>query len=304
MFTLAHLSDLHATSLEGLRPGDLVGKRLLGWLSWQVRRRRIHRPEILASLLEDLRDAAPDHVVVTGDLTHVALEGEFAAARLWLERIGDPGFLSVVPGNHDAYVAVPFDAAWGHWREYLASDSEPKEAASATGPVEFPTLRVRGPLALVGLNTATPTGPFQATGRVGAEQLGRLERLLEKLGDSGLWRVVLLHHPPTEGAVPRRRALTDQAAVRNVLSRAGAELVLHGHAHRTLLSELDGPRGPIPVVGARSGSDMGSRPGKRAQYHLYRFEPGGDRPRVHLAIRGYDPTTHRFHAEQGRWLLC
>ena len=303
MFTLAHLSDLHATSLEGVRPRDLVGKRLLGWLSWQVRRRRIHRPEILAGLLEDLRSAAPDHVVVTGDLTNVALEGEFAAARRWLERIGDPGFLSVVPGNHDAYVALPFGAAWAHWREYLASDAERTEAASASAPVEFPTLRVRGPLALVGLNTATPTGLFQATGRAGEEQLGRLERLLEKLADSGLWRVLLLHHPPTEGAVARRRALLDAAAVREVLSRAGAELVLHGHAHRTLLGELEGPRGPIPVVGARSGSDLGSRPGKRAQYHLYRFEPGSHRPRIHLAIRGYDPSAQRFHAEQGRCLL-
>jgi 3',5'-cyclic AMP phosphodiesterase CpdA len=301
MFTLAHLSDLHATRLEGARPLGLAAKQLLGWLSWHLRRRRIHRPEILEGLVEDLQASAPDHVVVTGDLTNLALEGEFAAARRWLERIGDAGLLSLVPGNHDAYVPVPFAATWALWREYLASDRE--GAGCAVGaPVEFPTLRVRGPLALVGLNTATPTGPFLATGRAGGEQLARLGRLLEELAGSGLWRVLLLHHPPTEGA-SRRRALTDAPALREVLGKAGAELVLHGHAHRTLLGELPGPSGPIPVVGARSGTDAGSRPGKLAQYHLYRFEPGGDRPRIHLSIRAWDPASLRFRSGEGRWLL-
>lgn len=297
MFTLAHLTDLHATPLPGAPLRGLALKQLLGWLSWQVRRRHVHRPEVLNGLLEDLRTEAPDHVAVTGDLTNVALEPEFPAARRWLERIGDAGFVSLVPGNHDAYVPLAFGVSWSHWRDYLASDED-----LAGAPVEFPTLRVRGPLALVGVNTALPTGPLQASGRAGAAQLGRLERLLEKLADSGLWRVLLLHHPPTEGAAPRR-ALSDAAAVRDVLAKAGAELVLHGHAHRTLLRELPGPRGPIPVVGARSGSDAGSKPGKRAQYHLYRFEPGPDRPRIQLSIREWDPGSQRFkEVEQGRCL--
>ncbi len=299
MFRLAHLTDLHATPIAGVRLPDLALKQLLGWLSWQVRRRHIHRPEILAGLVEDLHGEAPDHVVVTGDLTNVAHAGEFAAARRWLERIGDAALLSVVPGNHDAYVAAPFAASWALWREYLASDREGPDCAGSA--VEFPTLRVRGPLALVGLNTATPTGPLLATGQVGAEQLARLEERLEELAGSGLSRVLLLHHPPTEGAVPRR-ALTDAGAVRAVLARAGAELVLHGHAHRTLLGELPGPRGPIPVVGARSGTDAGRRPGRSAQYHLYRFEGPGDRPRIHLSIRAWDPASRRFQPGEARWL--
>jgi 3',5'-cyclic AMP phosphodiesterase CpdA len=297
MFTLAHLSDLHATPLARARLRDLALKQRLGWLSWHARRRRHHRPEVLEGLLEDLRGEAPDHVAVTGDLTNVGHVSEFPAARLWLERLGDAGFVSLVPGNHDAYVPLAFAAGWAHWREYLAPDSDAEAAGASPGaggsPVGFPTLRVRGPLALVGVNTALPTGPLLATGRVGADQLARLERLLEKLAATGLWRVVLMHHPPCEGAVPRR-ALTDAAPVREVLARAGAELVLHGHAHRTLIREIPGPRGPIPVVGARSGSDAGSRPGKRAQYHLYRLEPGADGPRIELSIREWDPQTRRF----------
>ncbi len=301
MFSIGHLSDLHATPLR-LRSGlELLNKRFFGWLSWRMKRRRAHRPQVLEALLADLRSAAPDHVVITGDLTNVALEEEFPEARRWLDRIGRPESVSVVPGNHDAYVRVPYADSWGHWEEFMVSDG-----GNGRG-VEFPTLRVRGPAAVVGVSSAAPTAPFLATGAVGPEQLARLDRCLAELADSSLFRVVLLHHPPCEGAVSPRRALTDGALLREVLARRGADLVLHGHSHRTRVGSLAGPDGPIPVVGVRSASDVGSRQGRRAQYHVYRVErqerPGG-RPRfgVTMSIRGYDPATGRFAAEGERAL--
>jgi 3',5'-cyclic AMP phosphodiesterase CpdA len=129
--------------------------------------------------------------------------------------------------------------------------------------------------------------------------------LLTGLADSQLCRILLLHHPPTPGAVSARRALTDADALRDVLRRTGVDLVLHGHGHRTLIGELDGPAGPIPVVGARSSSDVGLRPEKRAQYHLYEIEPapaGARRFQIRLRIRGWDPAARRFAAEAERLL--
>ena len=73
---------------RGITP--LLGKRGLGWLSWQLRRRHVHRPEVLEALLLDLEHARPDHVVVTGDLTNISLPEEFEIARGWLERLGAP----------------------------------------------------------------------------------------------------------------------------------------------------------------------------------------------------------------------
>jgi 3',5'-cyclic AMP phosphodiesterase CpdA len=111
----------------------------------------------------------------------------------------------------------------------------------------------------------------------------------------------MIHHPPTEGTVSERRALTDAGALRCVLRRTGADLILHGHGHRTLIGSVEGPSGPIPVVGARSSSDVGHRPDKRAQYHLYEIEPdeagGARRFRIRLRIRGWDPSTRRFAPE-------
>ena len=298
MFSVGHLSDLHATPVRIRDPRELAGKRLLGWLSWHVRRSRVHRPDVLEALIEDLHRSAPDQIVVTGDLTNVACEQEFVAARAWLERIGTAAQVSIVPGNHDAYVEIPREVSWDHWSEFLRSDPQP--GASGASHAEFPTLRVRGAAAFVGLSTAQPTAMGLATGELGGAQLARLERMLLELRDSPLCRILLLHHPPTPDAVSARRALTDAEALRALLRRTGVDLVLHGHGHRTLIGSLEGPTGPIPVVGARSSSDVGHHPDKRAQYHLYDIEPahaGPQRFQIRLRIRGWDPAERTFVPE-------
>lgn len=296
LVTLGHVSDLHATPVRPGRLQPLLSKRALGWLSWTLRRRRRYRPEVLEALVRDLEQTAPHQVAVTGDLTNVALEEEFPAAAAWLARLGPPSRVNVIPGNHDAYVAVPAERGWDLWRDYLASDPEARSFGPA--PADgFPSLRLRGPLALVGLCTARPTAPLLATGHVGGDQLARLGDLLEALRDAGRCRVVLVHHPPQPGVVSSRRALDDAAALCDVLRRTGAELVLHGHLHRVRVDRLEGPDGPIPVVGVPSASHTGPGPEKCAAYHLYDIEMrAGARPRIRMRTRAYDPASGRFAA--------
>src|SRR3546814_219473 len=109
MFKLAHISDPHLGPLPPVRVAELLNIRFFGWLSWGRRRRALHRPEVLAALAADLAVLAPDHLVVTGDLTNIALPGEFVQVGRWLEGLGAPEGVTVVPGNHDAYVAVPWE---------------------------------------------------------------------------------------------------------------------------------------------------------------------------------------------------
>lgn len=310
MFCLGHLSDLHATPVIIDSPNQLLNKRFFGWLSWRLRRRKVHRTAVLEALIADLKEAAPDHLAVTGDLTNISLAGEFAAARVWLERLGSPRDVSIVPGNHDAYVGVPTSSSWNLWSEYWVSDAADSGLGApfdADPREQFPTLRVRGPLAVVGLCSALPTPIADASGTLGDDQLDRLERMLSDLNDSDLCRVVSIHHPISPGATHERRELRDAAALRSVLHRVGAELVIHGHNHRTLLAEIEGPNDAIPVVGVRSSSDVGREPHKRAQYHVYAFEriggPGRPRFRIALRIRGYDPASGRFRAEGGQELV-
>ena len=128
-FTLAHLSDPHLPPLPAVRLAELAGKRVLGYLNWTRNRHKFHRREVLDALVSDLRAERPDHIAVTGDLVNLALEAEFAPSRAWLESIGTADRVTVIPGNHDAYVRATrhcFAKAWGN---YLHGDDAQGGAA-------------------------------------------------------------------------------------------------------------------------------------------------------------------------------
>ncbi len=284
MFTLAHFSDPHIGPLPPARLSELVSKRFLGWLSWQHRRRRVHRREILDALASDLLAQAPDHVVVTGDLTNIALPAEFTQAAKWLRRLGEADRITVVPGNHDAYVAVPWEYGLARWSDFMSGD-----AGRGANGIGFPFLRRRGAVAIIGLSTALPTPPGSAAGALGPEQLERLEPCLETLGREAVFRCVLLHHPPLEGIVSRRKRLLDAEGFRQILGRTGAELVLHGHDHSFNEAELVGPRGAIPVVGVPSASARGGGRRPAAHYHLYGIERREGAWQIEVRARGLRP---------------
>lgn len=272
-FTLAHLSDPHLTSLRGIKPIELANKRILGYLSWHRRRRRIHRKEVLDALVADIRAFGPDHLAVTGDLTHVGLPAECEVASAWLSDLGRSDRVSLVPGNHDRYVADRYDRTVGLWREYFRGDA---------GETDFPFLRRRGPIALIGLDTAVPTAPLLASGRVGAAQRKRFAELLIESGAAGLFRVVLLHHSPLRtGHVPRKR-LSDAVELTDILVKSGAELVIHGHGHEERIDRIAGAGGPMLVVAVPSASHSVIG---RAGWNQYRITGAPGRWRLDVEMR-------------------
>ena len=281
--------------MSGLALVRLRPKRALGWLSWHLRRRRRYRPAVLEALLADLAQTAPDQIAITGDLTQIALEGEFREAAGWLARFGSPDRVSAIPGNHDAYVPVPNERGWQLWSAYLESDRSAAVFRGESDP-PFPSVRVRGEIALVGICTAEPTPPFTATGRVGRDQLARLDGVLARLGAAGLCRVLLIHHPPVAGLTSRWRSLRDAGALGEVLRRRGAELVLHGHLHRTTRAALLGPAHPIPVCGVPSASHAGPNPARSAAYHLYEIDGERGSYSIRRRVRAWDPAIGRFTA--------
>ena len=187
-FTLAHLSDPHLPPLPSARLRDLAGKRALGYLNWTRNRHKYHRRDVLDALVADLKAQRPDHIAVTGDLVNLALETEFTPAAAWLESVGAPQHVTVIPGNHDAYVRATKHRFAGTFADYLRGDAE-------AGVTSYPFVRRRGPLALIGLSSAVPTAPFMATGRLGRAQLDALDRILAQLSAEQAFRVLLVHHP-------------------------------------------------------------------------------------------------------------
>ena len=101
-FLLAHLSDVHLAPMPGLPLSHINVKRALGAANWWRHRRHVHTREVLDAIVADMRAQHPHHVAVTGDLVNLGLPAEHVAALRWLEMLGPPSQVSVVPGNHDA----------------------------------------------------------------------------------------------------------------------------------------------------------------------------------------------------------
>jgi 3',5'-cyclic AMP phosphodiesterase CpdA len=290
MFVLAHLSDLHLASRPRL--AELIGKRGLGFINWQRKRKYIHRAEIADAIVRDLKGLAPDHIAMTGDLVNLSLDDEYRRARAWLDALGPPHDVTVVPGNHDVYVRAVVPSPAAYWGDYMRGDD---------GREGFPFVRRRGDVALIALSTAIPTGPFMATGRLGERQLAELADTLDKT--RGLFRIVMIHHPPLSPAKRHLRRLTDAAGLRRVLAEHGAELLVHGHDHRRALVWLDGPdRSKIPAAGVPSVSARaphGDEDG--AGYTIFRIDGGKGAWRCEMIARqrGEDGTI----SEAGRQIL-
>jgi 3',5'-cyclic AMP phosphodiesterase CpdA len=259
---------------------------------------------VLPALVSDLHRQAADHVVVTGDLTNISLPSEFTNARRWLDDLGHPKGVSVVPGNHDAYIAVPWDRSLQHWSPFMSgvTGEDEEDEAHPESYADFPFLRLRGDVAILGVSTACPTPPGSAAGRIDKGQLSRLSGRLEELGRRGLFRVVLMHHPPLPGDSKPRTQLEESAAFREVIARHGAELVLFGHTHRSTLAKLVTPAGHAPAVGVPSASAKPHAGKDHARYHLYRIAREGNGWRLHVEVRGVTRSLDGF-ATEGRFLL-
>ena len=292
--SFAHFSDPHNPLPPDVAARMLLNKRFLGYRSWRRKRHLRHRPEVLAALLADIAAAAPDHILITGDLVNIALPDEFAAARRWLETVGPPRDVTVIPGNHDAYVRVPLEEGIGQWAPWMLGDGMRE--------LSFPFVRRRGPVAFVLLSTAAPSLPLLATGKLGEAQLVAVEGILADLRQQGLFRVLALHHPPEDHPTKPRKALRDRAALRAIIAREGAELVLHGHQHHSHFGLIDGPHGKIPVLGVPSASMVLDPPkGEEARWNLFDVRRDGAGWRLSLHVRRLSA---RGFETFGRWQLA
>jgi len=278
-FTFAHLSDPHLAPMPVPNIAHIRLKQFAGYVNWLRSRQFIHRADVLAKIVRDMASQKPSHIVASGDIANISLPFEFVRGRDWLGTLGSSNEVSVVPGNHDIYVAGAEVLAQENWGAYMRGDSSES----------FPFVRRRGPLALIGLCSGVPTELFYASGRLGAEQLARFATLLDELKTDGAFRVVIIHHPPVSKSSWRKR-LVDAEQLMHVIATHGAELLIHGHDHLHMLNWLPGPTATrVPAVGVPSAS---AAPGTRkdaAAYNVYRVGGQAGAWRCEMISRGIGP---------------
>lgn len=279
-FMIAHASDSHLASQSTARRALSLNKQSLEDISWALSRGRRHDMRPVAVLSADLRAQKPDHVVVTGDAVNVGRRYEYDCAAAWLASLGERDRISYAPGNHDMILrscAPLMTAAFDPW---IRADD---------GSIGFPYLRRRGEVAIIGMSSAVATAPFMATGTLGEPQLERLAELLGETGRDGMFRIILVHHPPYRTRGQRQRGLVDWPRLQHTIAEHGAELVLHGHDHWSSTASIVGEK--TQAYGAPSLSAARNSGWSPAGYHLYRIERQGRSWSCDARVRLFDPST-------------
>ncbi|MDI1434332.1 metallophosphoesterase family protein [Polyangium sorediatum] len=290
---IAHLSDLHLLSLEGAVPMRLFNKRMTGYMNLRFHRKSVHKPFAVEAAAAEIRKLGVDHVVITGDVTNLALEVEFELVKKLVEEdLGlTPDQISMVPGNHDTYTRGSFRGKrfFRYFEPYLATD-----LPEIPGP--FPFVRLRGPVALIGLSTAVPRLPLVAAGALRPKQLGALSRVLSHPEVRSRTPILLQHHPwhnPPRLAKTLLEGLYDAKEEAALLDGVERGLLLHGHLHRRIHRTLPTARGHIDAVGATSASLLHESDERMAGFNLYEIDDASGAIRAITSCK-LDPVTKTF----------
>jgi 3',5'-cyclic AMP phosphodiesterase CpdA len=274
---IAHFSDLHVLALEGVGAHRFLNKRLTGYANLRFKRSHTHHPRHVRAVAREIARAKVDHVVVTGDLTNLALETEFEAVHALLQdELGlDPKHVSVVPGNHDLYTrgAMTSKRFTKYFGAYIRSDLP--ELGVDIGVGHFPFVRLRGPAAIIGLSSAVPQPPFVAAGKLGKAQVTELSKILSHPEVKKRTPVVLLHHPahnPLSKVKTLLEGLHDATLLWSTMKDIAEGLVLHGHLHRRIHQTLPTERGKLHAVGATSASLEHEDEHRMAGFNLYEID--------------------------------
>jgi len=282
--TLVHMSDLHILDLTGVTWRRYLNKRLTGAANLLMNRGAAHPIAMAEALVADVKAQAPDHVAITGDLTNLAFDSEFAKAAEVLEPLGGYDDVSVIPGNHDIYTQGSlrdrrFEKHFGHlmWRD----------GAERT----YPWVKTVGDdLSLVGFRSAHPVAPLFAHGWVDDGQLGALGG---HLGEDGRFVVGMVHHNLHRRS-PRKtwmHGLRNREQVLDSCAGSGMGMLLHGHTHVAHRFEHKG----MAVVGCGSSTWLSEEPSHVGRYNLYRFERTDDGVSLlDMQVRIYDAASQTF----------
>ncbi|RCL01106.1 MAG: putative phosphohydrolase [Candidatus Tokpelaia sp. JSC188] len=265
MFRFIHISDIHLAPLPHLSWRQLMSKRMIAYLNWKLNRKNEMEKNVFDILVQDFLEMPPDHIGISGDIVNLALDAEFIIARKRLSELGNSDNISLVFGNHDVYVPGAFIKACQAFSPWIIGETKTKNTF-------FPYMRVRGPLAIIGVSSAIVTPPFFSAGYLNRQQAKDLGFLLQQAEKRDLFRVVMIHHPPIYHATGWSKRLWGIRHFQQFILTYGADLILHGHTHIPTLFFIKGRQKWIPMVGVASASQDFGRQKPPAGYNLFEIE--------------------------------
>ncbi|MBT6223463.1 MAG: metallophosphoesterase [Rhodobiaceae bacterium] len=295
-YSISHISDLHLPIKKKPKYKELFNKRIIGFINWHLNRKNIHNDNIIKDLINDLKKQGSDHLIVSGDLINLSLEDEYINASKILKKISIPENISVVPGNHDCYIQMDFDKSIIHWKDYIKTDVVLSKYFKMKKNT-FPYLKVRNEIALIGLSTAIPTLPFMCYGKIGKDQLIKLEDIFIYLSKKNYFKILILHHPIHKIGPFNYKGLLDNDKLIKLLDDYNIELLLHGHLHKDSITYLKTKNSIIPCFGIPSSSNVNKK-AKQTSYNKYEIYKMNDEWNFNVYRRIYKNDINEFTQEK------
>ena len=293
------LSDLHLSSIQRPNPLRLLNKRILGYLSWQRKRRFSHQTWIIDKAIEQIKQLNVDHYAITGDLTHIGLKDEFNQVAQWLRSVAGPEDITVIPGNHDLYINERWQRSFLLWQPYLydqgahinAKNINPNNALQTLDQL-YPVVRIRKNVAFICLSSVYAAPWWRATGWLAKPQLARLQTLLSNKSLDQFCKIILIHHPVTLTYTSKRKSLINCCELNAILKAYPVQLILHGHGHYSCTDSLAcNNRQQIPIIGMASSSSANQSKNYQAEFLVFDITQKSsywqiDQQRYKLNMRG------------------
>ncbi|MCL2326505.1 MAG: metallophosphoesterase [Proteobacteria bacterium] len=264
---IGHISDLHWLDLSGASPSDFLNKRLSGGFNLLAGRARKYTHKVVREALETLKSLGCDHLVVTGDLTNLALPSEFRSVKEELSRYFSKDNMTIVPGNHDVYTHE--SAAARRFEAYFCTPSQGNlDIGTATA---WPFVQLKDDIAFIGLNSARPKPWFVASGVLGSRQLRDLRNALKHPEVASRFKIIAIHHHPIRTIhAPGEsiRDLKDRQQLLDICEEFNVDMCLHGHNHTFSIRRHAGTLVLDPGSAAIEKSATKTGYGKFNLYHI------------------------------------
>ncbi|MGK0291489.1 MAG: 3',5'-cyclic AMP phosphodiesterase CpdA [bacterium] len=259
---IIHLSDFHFGQTS-LYLSDFFSKRITGYVNLK-RHRSKHFPIGLKNkIIQKVEQTSYDYLFITGDLTNLARESEFAEARERLDPILKKGKTIIIPGNHDRYVR---SAAKQDWIQEYFGDFFPLSWKTRKQEGNFFIQDLNQDIVLVGVDMAVPRTYFSARGKVNKKALEKCSRLLNKPEYKEKVKIAIGHYPIW---VPKGihdgvlHQLAGKLSMRKFLSNNQFSLYCHGHVHKSWIYK--NPNSSI--INVNSGGSCRYDSGRWAGFH-------------------------------------
>lgn len=217
---IAHLSDLH------------IGAIL--------------EPLLCDALVTDLREVSPDIIAVSGDITDRGRVRQYRQAKRLLDSLGVRYITA--PGNRE----IAASAFWEWMFPPYAMRRYECYFGSADRAIHIIEEEDTAFIALNSVNRL-PSWP----GSLKRSTRYWLRRTAPDLPQSK--KILLLHHPVMpviRSSSYWAHALSDAGAILDICSESGIELILQGHKHRSMISQVSLPQKSAKIVLSAAGAPL------------------------------------------------